>query len=115
MKRCLDLCAEQNLCSVAFPVIGPGTVLEYPLREAIQVLTENICQFGSSASSGSLSAIHIVIESGYPDSEEVTTNSCTAAVNGFPLRRMHAGFLENVFNEGVSDYSATMKSIGTSV
>ncbi|XP_036968283.1 uncharacterized protein LOC119027303 isoform X2 [Acanthopagrus latus] len=70
LKRCLDLCAEQNLCSVAFPVIGPGTVLEYPLREAIQVLTENICQFGSSASSGSLSAIHIVIESGYPDSEE---------------------------------------------
>ncbi|XP_030286114.1 uncharacterized protein LOC115589412 [Sparus aurata] len=70
LKRCLDLCAQQNLCSVAFPVIGPGTVLEYPLREAIQVLTENICQFGLSASSQSLSAIHIVIEPGYPDSKE---------------------------------------------
>ncbi|XP_073330732.1 uncharacterized protein [Pagrus major] len=70
LKRCLDLCVQQNLCSVAFPVIGPGTVFEYPLREAIQVLTENIRQFGLSASSGSLFAIHIVIEPGYPDSEE---------------------------------------------
>ncbi|XP_073331280.1 protein mono-ADP-ribosyltransferase PARP15 [Pagrus major] len=70
LKRCLDLCAKQHLYSVAFPVIGPGLVLKYPLSEAIQVLTEIICQFGLSASSGRLSTIHIVIKPGYPDSEE---------------------------------------------
>lgn len=57
---------------MAFPVIGPGIVLKFPLSEAIQVLTENIRQFGLSASSGSLSTIHIVIKPDYPDSEQVT-------------------------------------------
>ncbi|XP_054457974.1 protein mono-ADP-ribosyltransferase PARP14-like [Anoplopoma fimbria] len=70
LKRCLDLCVQQGLCSVAFPVIGPGIVLKYPLREAIQVLTDNIRQFGLTATSGSLSSIHIVIKPDYPDTEE---------------------------------------------
>eukprot|EP00064_Thunnus_orientalis_P011424 superscaffoldBa00001651_g11455 len=70
LKRCLDLCVQQGLCSVAFPVIGPGIILKYPLREAIQALTETIRQFGLSASCGSLSTICIVIRPDYPDSEE---------------------------------------------
>ncbi|KAK2862995.1 hypothetical protein Q5P01_002528 [Channa striata] len=70
LKRCLDLCVQQCWCSVAFPVIGPGIVLKYPLREAIRILTDTIHQFGLSASSGSLSKIHIVIRPDYPDSEE---------------------------------------------
>uniref|UniRef100_UPI0009B33F1D poly [ADP-ribose] polymerase 15-like n=1 Tax=Monopterus albus TaxID=43700 RepID=UPI0009B33F1D len=70
LKRCLDFCVQQSWCSVAFPVIGPGTVLKYPLREAIQVLTDKIHEFGLSASFGSLSNIHVVIKPGYPDSEE---------------------------------------------
>ncbi|XP_049425461.1 protein mono-ADP-ribosyltransferase PARP14-like [Epinephelus fuscoguttatus] len=70
LRRCLDLCVQNGLSSVAFPVIGPGIVLKYPLGEAIQVLTESIRQFGLSESSGSLTTIHIVIQSGYPDSEQ---------------------------------------------
>ncbi|XP_026018064.1 poly [ADP-ribose] polymerase 14-like isoform X3 [Astatotilapia calliptera] len=70
LKKCLELCAQLNLGSVAIPIIGPGIVLQYPLREAIQVLTDIIHQFGLSASSGSLTNIHIVIKPGYPDSEE---------------------------------------------
>ncbi|XP_038587302.1 protein mono-ADP-ribosyltransferase PARP14-like [Micropterus salmoides] len=70
LKKCLDLCVQQRFSSVAFPVIGPGIVLKFPLSEAIQVLTENIRQFGLSASSGSLSTIHIVIKPDYPDSEQ---------------------------------------------
>ncbi|XP_039900940.1 protein mono-ADP-ribosyltransferase PARP14-like isoform X2 [Simochromis diagramma] len=69
LKKCLELCAQLNLGSVAIPIIGPGIVLQYPLREAIQVLTDIIQQFGLSASSGSLTNIHIVIKPGYPDSE----------------------------------------------
>ncbi|KAM8746728.1 protein mono-ADP-ribosyltransferase PARP14-like [Acanthopagrus schlegelii] len=70
LKRCLNLCAQQHFYSVAFPVIGPGRVLKYPLSEAIQVLTETLRQFGLSAFSDCLSTIHIVIKPGYPDSEE---------------------------------------------
>ncbi|XP_033181608.1 protein mono-ADP-ribosyltransferase PARP14-like isoform X2 [Mastacembelus armatus] len=70
LRGCLDLCKQQGLCSVAFPVIGPGPVLMYPLREAVDVLTESIRQFGLSRSSGSLTTIHVVIKPGYPDSEE---------------------------------------------
>uniref|UniRef100_A0A671W1H6 Poly [ADP-ribose] polymerase n=1 Tax=Sparus aurata TaxID=8175 RepID=A0A671W1H6_SPAAU len=70
LKTCLDLCVQQRVCSVAFPIIGPGILLKYPLRVAIEVLTENIRLFGLSASTGSLSSIHIVIKPGYPDSEE---------------------------------------------
>ena len=71
LKSCMDLCVKQDWCSVALPVIGPGVALKYPLREAIQVLTDKIHQFGSSASRGSLSAIHVVIKPDNPDSDEV--------------------------------------------
>ncbi|KAM6908970.1 uncharacterized protein FYW49_012838 [Xenentodon cancila] len=68
LKKCLERCVQQGFRSVAIPVIGPGVVLKYPLKEAIQVLTETVCQL--PASCGSLSTIHIVIKPGYPDSEE---------------------------------------------
>ncbi|XP_008284620.1 poly [ADP-ribose] polymerase 14 [Stegastes partitus] len=70
LKTCLDICAQKRFSSVALPVIGPGIVLKFPLREAVQVLTNSVCQFGLSASAGSISNIHIVIKTGYPDSEE---------------------------------------------
>ncbi|XP_034412586.1 protein mono-ADP-ribosyltransferase PARP14-like [Cyclopterus lumpus] len=70
LRRCLDLCVQQGLTSVAFPIIGSGIVFKYPLREAVQVLTDSICQFGLTGSSGSLSTIHIVIKPDYPDSQE---------------------------------------------
>ncbi|XP_029382789.1 protein mono-ADP-ribosyltransferase PARP14-like [Echeneis naucrates] len=70
LKTCLDRCAQQGFTSVAFPIIGPGFILKYPLREAIQALTESICEFGSSASSGSLNTIHVVIKPDSLDSGE---------------------------------------------
>ncbi|KAM3590312.1 uncharacterized protein V6R79_007435 [Siganus canaliculatus] len=70
LKRCLDLCEQQQLHSVAFPVIGPGMALKFPRSEAIQVLTDTIRQFGSSPSSRSLSNIRIVIKQDNPDSEK---------------------------------------------
>ncbi|KAM4537581.1 uncharacterized protein PAE49_021870 [Odontesthes bonariensis] len=70
LKSCLDLCVKQGWCSVALPVIGPGVALKYPLREAVQVLTDRIHQFGASASCGSVSTIHVVIKPDNPNSEE---------------------------------------------
>ncbi len=75
LKKCLDLCVQQHLSSVAFPIIGPGQDFKFPQREAIQALNENIHQFGLSASSAALSSIHVVIKPGCPDSEEVTINT----------------------------------------
>ncbi|XP_035004639.2 protein mono-ADP-ribosyltransferase PARP15 [Hippoglossus stenolepis] len=69
LKRCLDLCVQQELSSVAVPVIGPGIALGYPLCAAIEALTESIYQFGSSGFIGSLSNIYVVIKPRYPDSE----------------------------------------------
>ncbi|XP_040929894.1 protein mono-ADP-ribosyltransferase PARP14-like isoform X2 [Betta splendens] len=70
LKRCLDLCVQQGSSSVAFPIIGPGLVLKYPLREAAKVLTETIRQFALSTYSGSLSTIHVVIKPGYANTVE---------------------------------------------
>lgn len=69
---CLELCVEEGWCSIAFPIIGPGVVLKYPQKEAIQVLTDSIDQFGLSGSCESLHNIYIVIKPDYQDSEEVT-------------------------------------------
>ncbi|XP_039462646.1 uncharacterized protein LOC120436202 [Oreochromis aureus] len=70
LKRCLELCVKEGWCSVAFPIIGPGVILKYPQKEAIQVLTDSIHQFGLSGSCGSLHNISVVIKPDYQDSEE---------------------------------------------
>lgn len=75
LKRCLDLCVQQKYTSVAFPVIGPGIVLKYPLSEAIQVLTKEIKQFGLTASSSSVVTIHVVIKPDDPTSEEASVDA----------------------------------------
>ncbi|XP_061566260.1 protein mono-ADP-ribosyltransferase PARP14-like [Cololabis saira] len=70
LKKCLELCVQQGFTSVAIPVIGPGIVLKYPLKEAIRLLKDAVCEFGLSSPGGSLSTIHIIIKPGYPDSVE---------------------------------------------
>ncbi|XP_029943868.1 protein mono-ADP-ribosyltransferase PARP14-like [Salarias fasciatus] len=71
LRHCLDLCTQLGLSSLACPIIGPGILLKYPPSEAVQVLTDAVCEFGSSASSSSLSTIHIIIKPGYPGSDEL--------------------------------------------
>ncbi|XP_029943872.1 protein mono-ADP-ribosyltransferase PARP14-like [Salarias fasciatus] len=71
LRHCLDQCTQQGLSSLAFPIIGPGILLKYPPSEAVQVLTDAVCGFGTSASSSSLSTIHIIIKPSYPDSDEL--------------------------------------------
>ncbi|CAN9509302.1 unnamed protein product [Ophioblennius macclurei] len=66
LRRCLDLCARHCLVSVAFPVIGPGKLLKYPVSEAVRVLADAICGPGC----GSVATVHIVIKPGHPDSEK---------------------------------------------
>ncbi|XP_034020662.1 protein mono-ADP-ribosyltransferase PARP14-like isoform X2 [Thalassophryne amazonica] len=70
LKKCLDLCEEEGWHSVAFPIIGPGAALKFPLTEAIQVLTDRISQFASSAVCSCVSTIRIVIKPDYPNLDE---------------------------------------------
>ncbi|XP_025761287.1 poly [ADP-ribose] polymerase 14 isoform X2 [Oreochromis niloticus] len=109
LKRCLELCVQLNLGSVAIPIIGPGIVLKYPLREAIQVLTDIIHQFGLSASSGSLTNIHIVIKPGYPDSE-----ACYHDVYKQLSLNMNQGG-QAIFRSLTSDLDDIIITIGTGV
>ncbi|KAL4007007.1 complexin-3/4 [Sarotherodon galilaeus] len=109
LKRCLELCAQLNLCSVAIPIIGPGIVLKYPLREAIQVLTDIIHQFGLSASSASLTNIHTVIKPGYPDSE-----ACYHDVYKQLSLNMNQGG-QAIFRSLTSDLDDIIITIGTGV
>ncbi|KAM4612294.1 uncharacterized protein ACJ7VT_012847 [Polymixia lowei] len=77
LRKCLDLCRQQGWGSVAFPVIGSGDVLKYPLREAVKVLTEEIGQFGLTGSTGSVSTICVTIKPDYPDSVQCYHDVCT--------------------------------------
>ncbi|KAE8279189.1 Poly [ADP-ribose] polymerase 14 [Larimichthys crocea] len=110
LKRCLDLCVQQHLvCSVAFTVIGPGILLKFPLREAIQVLTESIGQFGLTASSGSLSSIHIVVKPDYPDSEQ-----CYHDVYKQLSMKMNQGG-QAIFKSLTSDLDDIIMTVGSGV
>ncbi|KAK7909910.1 hypothetical protein WMY93_014594 [Mugilogobius chulae] len=72
LQRCLELCEEQGYSSVALPVIGPGKVLQYPLKEAVLLLTEKLKQFGRTAKATStLQDIHIVIKPDEDSTEEI--------------------------------------------
>ncbi|KAF3837179.1 hypothetical protein F7725_004643 [Dissostichus mawsoni] len=109
LKRCLDLCVQQGYSTVAFPVIGPGVVLKYPMKEAIQLLMENICQLGLSASSGSLTTIQIVIKPGYPDSEE-----CYQDVYRHPGLNVNQGG-QAIFRALTSDLDEITMTVGGGV
>ncbi|KAM7366391.1 hypothetical protein PAMP_015834 [Pampus punctatissimus] len=95
LKKCLDLCVQQRLSSVAFPIIGPGIILKYPLRDAIQALTENIHKFGLSASSGTLSTIPI-FRSLTSDLEDVTIT-----LGGGVMLQLVFGDITNEITDGV--------------
>ncbi|XP_024144303.2 protein mono-ADP-ribosyltransferase PARP14 [Oryzias melastigma] len=109
LQTCLDLCEQQGFSSVAIPIIGHGVVLKYSLIDAIKVLTEKITEFGSSATSGSLSTINIVIHPDYSDSEktyhEVNKNLCSSM--------NHTG--QAIFRSLTSDLDEVIMALGGNV
>ncbi|XP_036072612.1 protein mono-ADP-ribosyltransferase PARP14-like isoform X2 [Oryzias melastigma] len=109
LQTCLDLCGKQGFSSVAIPIIGHGIVLKYSLTEAIKVLTKTITEFGSSATSGSLSTINIVIHPDYSDSEktyyEVHKNLCSSM--------NHTG--QAIFRSLTSDLDEVIMALGGNV
>uniref|UniRef100_A0A9J8BFY4 Poly [ADP-ribose] polymerase n=1 Tax=Cyprinus carpio carpio TaxID=630221 RepID=A0A9J8BFY4_CYPCA len=75
LGRVFELC-EQNSCgSVALPVTGPGKVLSIPVKDAVNILTQEICEF-LSGPSGLLHTICITIMANYAHSEEMFQTVC---------------------------------------
>lgn len=72
LQQALQLCERQAFSSVAFPIIGPGLVLNIPAREAAKILTDEIGRFGLLGPTKSLSTIRIVIQPNYEDSSEAS-------------------------------------------
>ncbi|XP_042566462.1 protein mono-ADP-ribosyltransferase PARP14 [Clupea harengus] len=76
LKQALELCERHTFNSVAFPIIGPGMVLNIPAREAAQMLTDEIGRFGRLGPTRSLSTLRIVIQPDYQDSTEIFQEVC---------------------------------------
>lgn len=71
LGRVFALCEQNSWGSVALPIIGPGIVLSIPVKDAVNILTHEICEF-LSRSTGCLQTICIAIMPNYAHSEEVS-------------------------------------------
>ncbi|XP_050969673.1 protein mono-ADP-ribosyltransferase PARP14-like [Labeo rohita] len=73
--RVFQLCEQNSFGSVALPVIGPSIVLSIPVKDAVNILTHEICKF-LSGPTGHLHTICISIMPNYPNSEEMFRTVC---------------------------------------
>ncbi|XP_021333371.1 protein mono-ADP-ribosyltransferase PARP14 isoform X1 [Danio rerio] len=64
------LCEQNSFGSVALPVIGPGEVLSIPVKDSVNILTQEICKFLSQPTVF-LHTIYIPIMPNYSHSEEM--------------------------------------------
>ncbi|XP_077083641.1 protein mono-ADP-ribosyltransferase PARP14-like [Siphateles boraxobius] len=70
LGRVFALCEQNSWSSVALPIIGPGIVLSIPVKDAVNILTHEICEF-LSRSPRCLQSICIAIMPNYTHSEEM--------------------------------------------
>ncbi|KAK7177062.1 hypothetical protein R3I93_001117 [Phoxinus phoxinus] len=75
LGRVFALCEQNSWGSVALPIIGPGIVLSMPVKDAVNILTREICKF-LSRSAGCLQTICIAIMPNYAHSEEMFQTLC---------------------------------------
>ncbi|KAG1959203.1 protein mono-ADP-ribosyltransferase PARP14-like [Pimephales promelas] len=75
LGRVFELCEQNTWGSVALPIIGPGLVLSIPVKDAVNILTHEICEFLSQFPS-CLQTICIAIMPNYAHSEEMFQTVC---------------------------------------
>uniref|UniRef100_A0A8C2AS70 Poly [ADP-ribose] polymerase n=1 Tax=Cyprinus carpio TaxID=7962 RepID=A0A8C2AS70_CYPCA len=75
LRRIFELCKQNSWGSVALPVIGPGIVLSIPVKDSVNILTHEICEF-LSGPTGCLDTICIAIMANYAHSEEMFQTVC---------------------------------------
>ncbi|XP_067308148.1 protein mono-ADP-ribosyltransferase PARP14 [Pseudorasbora parva] len=75
LGRVFELCELNSWGSVALPIIGPGIVLSMPVKDAVNILTHEICTF-LPKSTGRLHTICIAVMPNYAHSEEMFQTVC---------------------------------------
>ncbi|XP_043099357.1 protein mono-ADP-ribosyltransferase PARP14-like isoform X2 [Puntigrus tetrazona] len=75
LARVFELFEQNSWGSIALPVIGPGIVLSIPVKDSINILTQEICEF-LSVSTGHLHTICIAIMPNCAHSEEMFQTVC---------------------------------------
>ncbi|ROK32554.1 Poly [ADP-ribose] polymerase 14 [Anabarilius grahami] len=75
LGRVFALCELNSWSSIALPIIGPGIVLSIPVKDAVNILTHEICEF-LSQSTGCLQTICIAMMPNYAHSEEMFQTVC---------------------------------------
>ncbi|MBN3303575.1 PAR14 polymerase, partial [Amia calva] len=80
LKRVLEVCENQALNSIAFPVMGPGIALGFPHDEAVRLLADEIAQFEQTWLTKHVSTIHIVIKPSEQESAEVSGDYVLQAI-----------------------------------
>ncbi|KAL1271944.1 hypothetical protein QQF64_030960 [Cirrhinus molitorella] len=73
--KVFELCEQNSWGSVALPVIGPGIVLSIPVKDAVNILTYEICEF-LTGPTGHLHTISIAIMPNNTQSEEMFQTVC---------------------------------------
>nr|XP_046176439.1 protein mono-ADP-ribosyltransferase PARP14-like [Oncorhynchus gorbuscha] len=86
VRKVLASCEIQGFCSVAFPVLGTGVVLQFPHNVVTQVLLEEIRSYEQNRASRTPFLVRIVIHPNDRDSTKAfQTSQCALHVRGFVM------------------------------
>ncbi|XP_071001049.1 protein mono-ADP-ribosyltransferase PARP14-like [Oncorhynchus clarkii lewisi] len=86
VRRVLASCEIQGFCSVAFPVVGTGVVLQFPHNVVTQVLLEEIRKYEQNRASRTPFLVRIVVHPNDRDSPKAfQTSQCALHVRGFVM------------------------------
>ncbi|XP_052353414.1 protein mono-ADP-ribosyltransferase PARP14-like isoform X2 [Oncorhynchus keta] len=86
VRKVLASCEIQGFCSVAFPVLGTGVVLQFPHNVVTQVLLEEIRRYEQNRASRTPFLVRIVIHPNDRDSTKAfQTSQCALHVRGFVM------------------------------
>lgn len=109
LRRVFELCKQNSWGSVALPVIGPGIVLSIPVKDSVNILTHEICEFLSGAT-GCLDTICIAIMANYAHSEEVSYlyNICIQFISVISILNPILEFFLQMFQTVCGNLSAKM-------
>uniref|UniRef100_A0A4W5LMK9 Poly [ADP-ribose] polymerase n=1 Tax=Hucho hucho TaxID=62062 RepID=A0A4W5LMK9_9TELE len=86
VRKILTSCENRGFCSIAFPVVGTGVVLQFPHNVATQVLLEEVRRYEQNRASRSPFLVRIIVHPNDRDSTKAFQTSQSALhVRGFVM------------------------------
>ncbi|XP_066573944.1 protein mono-ADP-ribosyltransferase PARP14 [Amia ocellicauda] len=108
LKRVLEVCENQALNSISFPVMGPGIALGFPHDEAVRLLADEIAQFEQTWLTKHVSTIRIVIK----PSEQESAEAIQDAQEGLFLDLANQSGPSSFFHSITSDLDEITVAVG---